>query len=501
MKRIFVLFLAAVLMFSACAQTPNANQNPDKLQVVATIFPGYDFARAAGGEHIELTMLLPPGSESHSFEPTPQDIIKIQNCDVFIYAGGDSDEWVRTILDSMDTSNMQIISMMESVEAVTEEIKEGMEDDHGHSHGEFDPEKVYDRPLADFAGSWTSIETALKNGGLPEYVEHSANDNEVTEEAQAAALAGRWKSDYENITINENSAVFGTAETQYSYIGFKIVESDHGASVWYGFEAAEPAENAPKFIAFSDHGTGAEHDEHENEEEHSEHEEHDHEEVAHFHIRYGNESFEALTAIENWAPTYFPQETADETIDETMAGHNHEETEYDEHVWTSPMNAKKITQTIADAFCALDSANAQDYTANSAAYGAQLDELDAQFKEVVANAQHKTLIFADRFPFRYFIDEYGLDYYAAFPGCSTESDASAKTVAFLIDKINEEKIPVVFYIEFSNERMADTVVESTGAKKLLLHSCHNVTKSDMQNGVTYVSLMKQNVETLKEALS
>lgn len=496
MKRIIILFLAFLLMFSACAPNANSNQNSsDKIKVVATIFPAYDFARAAGGEHIELTMLLPPGSESHSFEPTPQDIIKIRNCDVFIYAGGDSDEWVKTILDSVDTTKIQVISMMESVETVTEEIKEGMEDDHGHSHSheEFDPEKVYDRPLADFAGSWTSIETALKSGGLPEYIEHSAEDNEVTEQQQVDALAARWKSDYENITITENSATFGGSETTYNYIGFKIVESDHGASVWYGFEAANPNDDTPLYIAFSDHGTGAEHEE----EEHDEHEE----EVAHFHIRYGSESFEALTSMENWAPTYFPAGTANEVIDEAMAGHSHEETEYDEHVWTSPMNAKKITGVIADAFCAVDAANAADYSANSAAYGAELDELDAQFKAVVAQANRKTLIFADRFPFRYFIDAYGLDYYAAFPGCSTESDASAKTVAFLIDKVKEEKIPVVFYIEFSNERMADTIVESTGAKKLLLHSCHNVTKSDLEKGVTYVSLMKQNVEAIREALS
>ena len=127
--------------------------------------------------------------------------------------------------------------------------------------------------------------------------------------------------------------------------------------------------------------------------------------------------------------------------------------------------------------------------------------MDASFREVVQSAGRDTLIFGDRFPFRYFVDEYGLDYFAAFPGCSTETEASAKTVAFLIDKVSAENIPVVFHIEFSNEKMADIICESTGAKKLLLHSCHNVTKSDFENGVSYLELMAQNLENLREALT
>jgi zinc transport system substrate-binding protein len=175
-------------------------------------------------------------------------------------------------------------------------------------------------------------------------------------------------------------------------------------------------------------------------------------------------------------------------------GEEHEEeAEYDEHVWTSPQNAKRVVRVIANALCEVDSANA-------AAYSAQLDELDKEFQAVVNNAKRETIVFGDRFPFRYFADAYGLTYFAAFRGCSTETEASAATVAFLINKVKAEKIPVVFHIELSNERMADTIAEETGAKKLLLHACHNISKQEFDRGVTFLELQKANVPRLREAL-
>jgi zinc transport system substrate-binding protein len=129
-----------------------------------------------------------------------------------------------------------------------------------------------------------------------------------------------------------------------------------------------------------------------------------------------------------------------------------------------------------------------------------LDELDVKFKAVVDAGVRKTIVFGDRFPFRYFADAYGLSYFAAFTGCSTETEASAATVAFLIDKVNEAQIPVVFHIELSNGKIADTVSEATGAKVLQLHVCHNLTKADFEAGKTYVDFFTENVEALKEAL-
>jgi zinc transport system substrate-binding protein len=350
MKKVFALITAALLtatLLTACGTSAAPTADDDKLSVVATIFAPYDFARQVAGDKAEVTMLLPPASESHSYEPTPQDIIKIQNCDVFVYAGGDSDAWVHEVLESMDTSKMRIVTLMDCVDVVEEEIVEGMQDD-----------------------------------------EH-------------------------------------------------------------------------------DHAEGKEHAE----EEHSD------------------------------------EEHASETATEDHE-HEHEgEVEYDEHVWTSPKNAKLIVQKISDAMVAADTSNAQTYQQNTTEYLGKLDELDAKFQNVVDNAVRREIIFGDRFPFRYVADTYGLTYYAAFPGCSTETEASAATVAFLIDKVEEDNIPVVFHIELSNEKMCNTIAESvkdnTGRdiKVLLLHACHNVSKSDFENGATYLSLMEGNVETLKEALS
>jgi len=335
MKYVARLVLLAVLMtaiLTGCQQNNNntdtnintdtntntvSDDTNDTLSVVTTIFPQYDFVREIAGDNVELMMLLSPGSESHSYEPTPQDIITIQECDIFIYVGGESESWVDEILESMDTSNMKIIALMDLVNVVEEEIVEGME------------------------------------------AEEEEHEDEAGEEAEA---------------------------------------------------------------------------------------------------------------------------------------------EYDEHVWTSPKNVKLIVQGISEALCEADSANAGTYEENTTAYLEKLDELDASLQEVVDNAERTTLVFGDRFPFRYLAKDYGLTYSAAFPGCSTDTEPRAATVAFLIDKVNEENIPVVFYIEFSNEKMADTICESTDAVKLLLHSCHNITANDLENGVSYLDLMNQNVENLKEAL-
>ncbi|MDR3288045.1 MAG: metal ABC transporter substrate-binding protein [Peptococcaceae bacterium] len=327
MKRLSALALAALLILliltlAACARIPADSQsdvlNPDandKISVIATTFAPYDFTREITGGKAEVAMLLPPASESHSFEPSPQDIVNIQNCDVFIYVGGDSDAWVDEVLESMDTSKMKLITLMDCVDVVEEEIIPGME-------AEEEPEE------------------------------------------------------------------------------------DEGD--------AKP--------------------------------------------------------------------------------------EYDEHVWTSPRNARLIVQKIANTLCEVDSLNAAVYTQNLIDYSEKLAELDGKFQEVVASAVRKTLVFGDRFPFRYFVDAYGLNYAAAFPGCSTETEPSAKTVKFLIDKINDEQIPVIFHIELSNQKMANTIAEATGAKVRLLHACHNVSRDDFKNGESYLSLMTRNVETLKEAL-
>ncbi|EJX03262.1 periplasmic solute binding protein [gut metagenome] len=180
-------------------------------------------------------------------------------------------------------------------------------------------------------------------------------------------------------------------------------------------------------------------------------------------------------------------------------GHHHEE--FDEHVWCSPINADRICREICLKLTELDPDGADYYLQNYRDYSAKLMELNSDFEDAVKNGKRNTLVFADRFPVRYFVEEYGLDYYAAFPGCADDVEPSAKTVAFLIDMVRENDLPAVLHIEFSNEKMADIICEETGCEKLLFHSCHNVTKQELDEGVSYLELMRQNVLTVKEALS
>jgi len=323
-KRFILIASASLIILTALAGCALAG---DRLSIIATIFAPYDFARVIAGDRADVAMLISPGSESHSFEPAPQDIITIMNSDVFIYVGGDSDSWIDRLLGSMNTGQMKIASLMECVDLVEEKIVEGMDDDHD--------------------------------------------------------------------------------------------DDDHHSH---------------------DHDNDDDHD------------------------------------------------------------HDHASAAYDEHVWTSPENAKLIVRKIADVLCEADEKNADFYRQNAAAYIEKLEELDAAFQAVMDGAARNTIVFGDRFPFRYFADAYGLEYFAAFPGCSTETEPSARTVAFLIDKVKAEKIPVIFHIELSNERMADTISEETGAKKRLLHSCHNITRDDFQKGLGYLDLMTRNIEALREAL-
>lgn len=317
MKKFISLILGISILIGilcACQSDTNTDniKSDEKINIVTTIFPSYDFTRQIGGDNVDVTMLLKPGTESHNYDPTPQDIIKIQNCDLFIYVGGESDEWVNEILNSNDSKPEKILTLMDCVDTIQEETVEGM-------------------------------------------------DNE---------------------------------------------DEDNGHEI-----------------------------------------------------------------------------------------------EYDEHVWTSPKNAITISKKIFDVLCEIDPKNKEKYEKNTVDYSTKLSVIDNKFRDIVDNARRKTIIFGDRFPLRYFADEYGLKYYAAFPGCSSETEPSAATISFLINKVKSENIPVVFNIEFSNGKVADTICESTGAKKLQFSSCHNVTQEEFDSGITYIDIMNKNAKNLEEALS
>lgn len=311
MKRLIYTFAALLLLFAAgCGGAENAAE-PGGSGIIVTSFPEYDFARAVVGSGDGIKMLLKPGAESHSYEPSPSDIIDIRNADLFIYGGGESDEWLSGILE--ESNRRGTLSLMDIVSPIEED--DGADGGHGHHE------------------------------------------------------------------------------------------------------------------------------------------------------------------------------------------HDGEETVYDEHVWTSPKNAALIVAAIAEELSKIYPENAKSYSENAEKYIAELNELDKELEELVSGARRKTLVFADRFPFLYLVREYGLDYIAAFAGCSSETEPGAAVVSEIIDKIKAEEIPVVFYIELSNQRLADAVAAETGAQKMLLHSCQSVTREDFEQGVTYLELMRKNYEALKAALS
>ena len=389
--------LGISLVLGGCAQTGGSqgafdasSEENGKLKVAVTLFPYYDFVRQIAGNQVDLQMVIPAGMDSHSFEPTPADIRTIQHADILISNGGTMEHWLDETLAALDTTNMTIVTMMDYVDAVEEEIVEGMEDaDHDHEHTH-----VYVAADHDHSGE------------TPE--EHAAHAHE---------------------------------------------DDDHDHS------GEMPEEHAA----------------------------HAHEDDDHDHS--------GETPEEHAAHSY--EEDTRSYVDHD--GHE-EEIEYDEHIWTSPVNAMKLVDVIGDTLAEADPAHADTYHQGAENYKKELEEIDSGFREVSANRKRNMIVMGDKFPFRYLADEYQLDYRAAFSGCSSDTEPSAKTIAYLIDKVKEEQIPAVYYLELSSHRVAEIIGEETGAEPLLLHSCHNVTRAQFDAGITYAGLMRQNIENLRKGI-
>lgn len=314
-RKLLAVITAAATVFSLCAcssESSYSSSDSGKLKIISTVFPPYDLARQIAGDNAEISILLPPGSEIHNYEPSAKDMIAIRNCDIFLYIGGENEQWAEKLINSTDTENVTAVKLIDYVPALSED-----EDEHDHDH------------------------------------------------------------------------------------------------------------------------------------------DHDHE-------------------------------------------HEHET---DEHIWTSPKNAQLMLSAVYDAICKVDPSDKQIYTKNKDAYAKQLSDLDNAYRSAVDNAKNKTIVLADKFPFRYLAHEYGLEFSAAFAACSDESEPGVSTMIKLTKTIKENNIPAVYYLEFSSTKIADTLCDETGATKLMLHSCHNVSKQDIENNVNYVDLMKQNLENLKLTLN
>ena len=502
---------------SSSEQTSTDSDKPDgkSLKIVTTIFPEYDWVREILGDEAgndELTMLLDNGVDLHSYQPTADDIIRISDCDLFIYVGGESDGWVENALKNATNKDMKVINLLEVLgdSVKNEEVVEGMQEtEHHHDHSKevstFEDDEVQDRSLSDWAGDWQSAYPFALDGTLDDAFAAMAEEGKMTADEYKTYYQNGYKTDITNIDIDGDHIEFTYEDgkkvgSDYKYVGYYIQNWSTGTkAAMYRFEAEDKDSGAPVYIEFNDHmiePAAAEH----------------------FHIRMSNESFDAIVDPENSWPTFFPADMTGEEICEHMEGHDHDEDEdheheegeehdheeeKDEHVWLSLRNAEILSNAISKALQKLDPDNKDTYSANSDAYVKKLSALDAEYQTVVDDAKRKTVLFGDRFPFRYLVDDYGLDYYAAFVGCSAETEASFETISFLAKKVDELKLPCVLTIEGAQHKIAETIVKNTTAKNqkvLTMDSMQSTTSKDVANGTTYLSVMEKNLSVLKEAL-
>ena len=503
MKKYISILLAAVMAvgcLAGCGQK-NSNEQADntddgKLKVVTTIFPEYDWVKEIAGDeisNIDLTMLLDNGVDLHSYQPTSEDILKISDCDLFVYVGGESDSWVDDALKNATNKDMQVINLLDVLKdsIKTEESMPGMQAEEGHNHGyaHFEDSDVQDRTLSDWDGDWQSVYPYLQDGVLDEVMEKKAESGEKTAEEYKEYYENGYKTDVSQITIDaeNNTMCFvknGVAsKATYEYKGYQIYDYESGSrGVRYFFEATSGDADAPKYVQFSDHGIAPG-------------------KAEHFHIYAGNDGFDALSEeMENW-PTYYPADMSGKEIAEDML--EHEEKEYDEHVWLSLKNAQTLCKAIAEALETADPEHKDVYAANVDSYLEKLSSLDGQYQDAVANGSQKTLLFGDRFPFRYMVDDYGLKYYAAFAGCSAESEASFETISFLAKKVDELGLKNIMTIENSDQKIAKTIRDNTKDKNqeiLSLDSMQSTTSEDVKNRTTYLSVMESNLDVLKKAM-
>lgn len=218
-----------------------------------------------------------------------------------------------------------------------------------------------------------------------------------------------------------------------------------------------------------------------------------------------NKDLKTISLLDSLGSSVKEEEHKEGMQDSDEEDHDHEEqAEYDEHIWLSLKNAETLCNSIAEEIYSLDPENKIDYQNNLTDYCKQLENLDTQYSETLSNVPNKTLIFGDRFPFRYLVDDYGLDYYAAFSGCSAETEASFETITFLSDKIDEINADTIFTIEGSDDSIANAIISNTEKKNQKiahLNSIQSVNSEQVKNGTTYISIMKSNLDILKEALS
>lgn len=321
MKKSIAFLLTLILIFSLitiiiinCTNTKLGNS--EKIEIIATLFPQYDFAKQIGGDKVNVTLLLPPGSESHTYEPTPQDMVNVNNCNLFIYTGAEMEPWAESLIDGVK-NDINVLDLSTTVELIC------LEDEH----------------------------------------------NEL-------------------------------------------------------------------------------------------------EEVGHVHTE--------------------------------ECEHNHS---YDPHIWLNPLYAIQMVNSITNELCKIDPENEEYYKNNAQQYINEIKQLDIQIEETVNSAQNKKIAFGGAFAYAYFIERYNLEYISAYKTCGENAEPSTTQIKTVIDYIKNNNIPVIFYKEYTTGKIAKTISESTNAEILVFHTVHNVSKQELENGATYISIMRQNLENLAKALN
>ncbi len=490
------MFVASASVFAAA-----------KKSIVCTTYPEYDWIMNILGNRasaFNITLLQNKGVDLHSYQPSIKDVATISTSDLFVYVGGESDAWVEKVIADAENKNLIAVNMMEVLgeKIHEEEIIEGMqaeEEEHHHEHGAksvstFDDHEVRDRNLSDWEGEWTSPYSLVLDGTLDEVWQHKSEDGKMSPEEYKEYYKKGYKTDIKSISIKNNRITFvyengNKVSSTYKYIGHYIQHWSSGTkAAMYRFVADNKKDNVPQYIELNDHiiePCPAEH----------------------FHIRMSNESFDAIIDPEgNW-PTFFPKTMSGEEIaEDLMGGHHHheKEPEYDEHIWLSIKNAIELTENLSKKIQKLDSANSDLYKKNTEGYVKQLKELDSEYNKIISAAENKTILFGDRYPFRYLSEDYGLKYYAAFVGCSAETEASFETIIFLANKVDELRLNAVLTIEKSDKKIAKTVVSNTKNKNqqiLELDSLQSITTKEIKAGRNYLSAMRKNLEVLKKALN
>ncbi len=436
MKKFISLILAVFIaagLFAGCGTAADEEKKPvgtkteemadkheEKLKIVATIFPVYDWLREIIGKdnsNAELELLIDNGVDLHSYQPTSEDILAISNADIFVYVGGHSDDWVEEVLKNAENDDMVVINLFEVLGDTLKPLAlvEGMESNHHHDHDHDEHDHDHDEHDHD----------------------HDEHDHDHDEH-------GHDHDEHDH---------------DHDEHGHDHNEHDH------------------------DHDEhGHDHDEHGHD--HNEHG-HDHDEHGHDHDEHGHDHDE------------HDHDHDAQSCDSHKHGHD------DEHVWLSLPRAVQAVKYITDEVIKLDPDNSSLYSDNAQAYITKLEELNEAYISTIKESRLKTVLFADRFPFFYLADDYNLNYFAAFTGCSAESEASFETVAFLAKKLDELDIHSVITIENRSHKIPETVIENTKDKDmqiLVLNSLQSVTSKDIAAGITYYDVMKSNLDILAEAL-